>query len=297
MGIVKRFLRLGLRGISLHFRPSSIKIYKLFRRFLTDSPRVYRMIYSLKLAVIAVATPIISTAILLLAPFDDREGRLAYRLGRLWTRMVLNTAGVDLKVTGLEQLDRRRPYIFIANHQSHIDIPIMVQSLPGFQLRWIAKKTLAYVPFFGWALMASRHILIDRADRAAAMASLTKAKAKLDAGISVVIFPEGTRGVRGRLGNFKRGAFLLGIKTKTPIVPVTISGSWRILGRKQWRIRSGEVEVFVHDPIATDGLGAKDSATLAQRVRAIIESRCAVAGDAEEHPHGARAGAAALSVF
>ncbi len=295
MGIVKRFLRLGARDISLHFRPSSIKIHKLFRRFLTDSPRVYRMIYSLKLAVIAVVTPILSLAILLFAPFDDREGRLAYRIGRLWTRTVLKTAGVNLKVTGLERLDRSRPYIFIANHQSHIDIPVMVQSLPGFQLRWIAKKTLAYVPFFGWALMASRHILIDRADRAAAMASLTKAKAKLAAGISVVIFPEGTRGTRGRLGNFKRGAFLLAMKTKTPIVPVTINGSWRILGRKEWRLRSGEIEVFVHDPIGTDGLGAKDSEKLAQRVRGLIESRCRVPGDAEEHPHGARA-AAALNV-
>jgi 1-acyl-sn-glycerol-3-phosphate acyltransferase len=253
------------------------------------------MIYSsLKLAVIAVVTPIVALAIVLLAPFDDREGRLAYRLGRLWSRMVLNVVGVRLKVHGLARL-QKRAYIFIANHQSHIDIPVMVQSLPGFQLRWIAKKTLGYIPFFGWALIASRHILIDRADRAAAMASLTKARAKLAAGISVVIFPEGTRGVRGRLGNFKRGAFLLAMKTKTPIVPVTISGSWRILGRKEWRLKSGEVEVFVHEPIVLEGFGAKDSAALAERVRGIIESRTRAPGEAEEHLHGARA-AAALNV-
>jgi len=252
------------------------------------------MIYSLKLAVIAVLTAIHALAILLLAPFDDREGRLAYRVGWQWSRMVLKVAGVRLKVHGLARL-QRRPYIFIANHQSHIDIPVMVQSLPGFQLRWIAKKTLAYVPFFGWALMASRHILIDRADRAAAMASLTKARAKLAAGISVVIFPEGTRGVRGRLGSFKRGAFLLAMKAKTPIVPVTISGSWRILGRKEWRLNSGEVEVFVHEPIVLEGLGAKDSAALAERVRGIIESRSRIPGDAKENPHGVRA-AAALNV-
>ncbi len=250
------------------------------------------MIYSLKLAVVAVVTSVISLAILLLAPFDDREGRLAYRLGRLWTCLVLGTAGVRLHVRGLDRLDRSRPYIFIANHQSHIDIPVMVQSLPGFQLRWIAKKTLAYVPFFGWALMASRHILIDRADRAAAMASIRKAKVKLAAGISVVIFPEGTRGVRGKLGRFKRGAFLLAIKAKTPIVPVTISGSWRIIGRKEWRLKSGEVEVIVHEPIQIESLGGKGSEEVAERVRAIIESSCRGKKDPEENLSGARAAAA-----
>jgi 1-acyl-sn-glycerol-3-phosphate acyltransferase len=253
------------------------------------------MIYSLKLAVIAIFTSIVASMIVLLAPFDDREGRLAYRLGRLWSRSVLKTAGVRLKVHGRARLQPNRPYIFIANHQSHIDIPVMVQSLPGFQLRWIAKKTLAYVPFFGWALVASRHILIDRANRAAAMSSLSKAKKKLAAGISIVIFPEGTRGVGGRLGRFKRGAFLLAIKTKTPIVPVTISGSWRILGRKQWRLRSGEVEVFVHEPIAVERLGGKDSEELVQRVRDIIESRCRVPSEPEENPSGVSA-AAALNV-
>ena len=250
------------------------------------------MIYSLKLAVAAVVTPILAFAILLLAPFDDREGRLAYRVGRIWAWLVLKIAVVSLKVSGLDRLDTSRPYIFIANHQSYVDIPVMVQSLPGFQLRWIAKKTLGYIPFFGWALMASRHILIDRADRAAAMASLSKAKKKLDAGISVMIFPEGTRGLEGRMGRFKRGAFLLAIKTKTPIVPVTISGSWRILGKKDWRLKSGEIEVFVHEPITVARLGGKDSEQLAERVRAIVESRCRVTADAEENPHGVRAAAA-----
>ena len=253
------------------------------------------MIYTLKLVVIAIFTPILALAILLLAPFDDREGRLAYRLGWLWTWLVLRTVGVRLKVSGLDRLDKNRPYIFIANHQSHIDIPVLVQSLPGFQLRWIAKKTLSYVPFFGWALVASRHILIDRANRAAAMSSLTKAKKKLAAGISVMIFPEGTRGVQGRLGRFKRGAFLLAIKSKTPIVPVTISGSWRILGRKDWRLKSGVIEVFVHEPIAVERLGGKDSEELTERVRDIIESRCRVPEEAEENLSGARA-AAALNV-
>jgi 1-acyl-sn-glycerol-3-phosphate acyltransferase len=253
------------------------------------------MIYILKLAFIAVFTPLLSLSILLFAPFDDREGKIAYRFGRLWTWLVLKIGAVRLNVTGLERLDASRPYIFIANHQSHIDIPVLVQSLPGFQLCWIAKKTLAYVPFFGWALLASRHILIDRADRAAAMASLTKAKKKLAAGVSVVIFPEGTRGFHGRLGRFKRGAFLLAIKSKTPIVPVTISGSWRILGKKEWRLRSGEIEVFVHEPVAVERFGGKDSEEMMERVRAIIESRCRVGDEMENHPSGARA-AAALNV-
>ncbi len=164
------------------------------------------MIYSLKALLICIVTPPSALLILLLAPFD-RNGRLAYAVGRLWASMILKIAGVRVQVRGLDRLDPARPYIFIANHQSNVDIPALIKSLPGFQLRWIAKKQLAYIPFFGWALWASRHILVDRSNRAGAMASLRQSKERLAAGISVVIFPEGTRGADAELLPFKRGGF------------------------------------------------------------------------------------------
>ncbi|HEX9445287.1 MAG TPA: lysophospholipid acyltransferase family protein [Candidatus Binatia bacterium] len=249
------------------------------------------MIYSLKALLICIVTPPSALLILLLAPFD-RNGRLAYAVGRLWASMILKIAGVRVQVRGLDRLDPARPYIFIANHQSNVDIPALIKSLPGFQLRWIAKKQLAYIPFFGWALWASRHILVDRSNRAGAMASLRQSKERLAAGISVVIFPEGTRGADAELLPFKRGGFLLAVQTKTPIVPVTINGSRSILPRADWRLRAGEIEVVVDEPIAAD---AKDASALAARVRQIIESN-ARGGAPDENAGGAEAAAESLEL-
>jgi 1-acyl-sn-glycerol-3-phosphate acyltransferase len=233
------------------------------------------MIYCLKLLVIGLVTLPLCLLVVLLAPFDGK-GKLAYSIGRLWTWTILKTSRIHLKVGGLDRLDPSRPYVFIANHQSNLDIPVLVQGLPRFQLRWIAKKQLAYVPFFGWALWASRHILVDRIDHGSAMASFRKAKEKIAGGDSVVIFSEGTRSSGGRLLPFKRGGFLLAIQTKTPIVPVTINGSWTLLPRGDWRLRAGEIEVIVDEPVPVGRYDGKKVSALVNRVRDVIESHARV---------------------
>jgi len=154
----------------------------------------------------------------------------------------------------------------------NIDIPILVESLPDFQLRWIAKRELMLIPFFGWAMWASGHIVVDRANRAKAMASLRVARERVRGGISVVIFPEGTRGTGGELLPFKRGGFLLASKTDAPIVPVTIKGSGRLLPKGDWRFRSGQVEVIVSEPIVLDQHQAGALNAVVHRVREIIEA-------------------------
>lgn len=230
------------------------------------------MIYCLKLLLLGLITLPLSLLVVLFAPFDPK-GQFAYGVGRFWTWTILKMGGIRLKVRGLDRLDFNRPYVFIANHQSNVDIPVLIQSLPRFQLRWIAKKQLAYVPFFGWALWAAKHILVDRSDRAGAVAGFRRAKEKIVAGISVVIFPEGTRGAGGNLLPFKRGGFLLAVQTKTPVVPVTIKGSWKILPRQAWRLKPGEIEVIIDEPIPV-GHGAREVGALVERVRALIESHC-----------------------
>jgi len=229
------------------------------------------MIYCLKLLVIGLVTLPLCLLIVLLAPFE-RKGKLAYPIGRLWTWTILKTGGIRLRVRGLDRLDPSRPYVFIANHQSHLDIPVLMHALPPFQLRWMAKKQLAYVPIFGWALWASRHILVDRIDRGSAMASFRKAREKIADGISVVIFPEGTRSSGGHVLPFKRGGFLLAAKTITPIVPVTINGSWSLLPRGDWRVRAGEIEVIVDEPIPVGRYDGRKVSALVTRVRDMIES-------------------------
>ncbi|MGH7845734.1 MAG: lysophospholipid acyltransferase family protein [Candidatus Binatia bacterium] len=237
------------------------------------------MSYSLKLALISLLTLIVGPFVIALAPFD-RQGRRAYSLARLWTDAILKISGVRLKVQGLERLDAGRPYIFLANHQSYIDIPALVEALSQFQLRLIAKKELAWFPVFGWALRLSKHIMIDRSGRAHAMTSLRRAKEKISQGFSVVIFPEGTRGRTSGVLPFKRGGFVLGVMAQVPIVPVTIVGSGKILPRGDWRIRKGEIEIVVDEPIVIERQDLKNLGQLSTRVRAVILSRLNGASDA-----------------
>lgn len=248
------------------------------------------MVYSLKLFLIILITLPASLLIIPLG-FCDREGKIAYGISRLWTWAILKIGGIRLKVKGLEHLDSSRQYIFMANHQSNIDIPVLVQSLIEFQLRWVAKKELLFIPLFGWAMWASRHIVVDRSNRSKAMASLRKARERIEGGICVVLFPEGTRSSDGQFLPFKRGGFVLAVKTQTPIVPITINGSGAILPRGDWRIRGGEIEVIVSEPVPLDQYHAGNIRGLLSRVRTIMESH------SRQHPRSSSQGADSMQAL
>ena len=227
------------------------------------------MSYLLRLTLFVVIT--IPLAVLtILAGFFDRHGKRAYRINQLWAWLILRMGGISLNVEGLGNIDAGQPYIFMVNHQSNVDIPVIVQSLPQFQLRWIAKKELLRVPFFGWAMWATKHIAVDRSDPHNAVKSLQRAKEIIGAGISVVVFPEGTRSTDGKLLRFKKGGFMLAIQANTRIVPITINGSRGLLPSGAWRLRSGIIEVFVDKPIAIDGYRAGNLRLLSDRVRQTI---------------------------
>ena len=232
--------------------------------------------YTLKLALIVLGSIVESIPIIVLG-LGDPYGKRVYPLFRFWSRCVLKTGGVGLKVRQVGRPDPGRAYVFMANHQSNIDIPVLVQALAPFQLRWMAKRELLRIPFFGWALWASKHIIVKRVlskDVAAAMASACD---KLALGISVVVFPEGTRSADGRLLPFKRGGFRLAEKAGVAIVPVTINGSGELMKRGDWRLRSGEVEVVIGDAIPPGDASDRSRGQM-ERVREAIGSHLAQPG-------------------
>jgi 1-acyl-sn-glycerol-3-phosphate acyltransferase len=234
----------------------------------------FLMIYFLKLAVVGMVTVPAALVTILLGLFDP-HGKHVYCIGRSWAWLILTLGGVAIRVHGLDRLDARQPYLFMVNHQSNVDILVLLQSLAGFQLRWIAKKELLWVPFFGWAMWAGKHIAVDRSDSAGALGTLKKAAMRMANGISVVVFPEGTRSLDGRLLPFKRGGFLLAAKTGTAIVPVTINGSQKILPKGAWRLRPGIVEVHVSEPISMRDRRPGALRALADEVQRIIEKKLA----------------------
>jgi 1-acyl-sn-glycerol-3-phosphate acyltransferase len=232
------------------------------------------MLYLLKLAVVAMVT-VPAALVMILLGLCDPHGKHVYFISRFWAWLILTLGGVAIRVHGLDRLDARQRYLFIANHQSNVDIPVLLHSLTGFQLRWIAKKELLWVPFLGWAMWAGKHIAVDRGDSAGALGGLKKAATRMANGISVVVFPEGTRSPDGRLLPFKRGGFLLAAKTGAPVVPVTIGGSHRILPKGAWRLRPGIVDVYVSEPIAMTDRRPGALRKIADQVQRIIEKKLA----------------------
>jgi 1-acyl-sn-glycerol-3-phosphate acyltransferase len=197
----------------------------------------------------------------------ERRGYFAHWCARTWSRLILRTTGVTVEVSGLDRLEPGRTYVFVANHQSIYDIPILFWSLP-FQLRIIAKESLGRFPFLGWHLRRTGHMLVNRArpDRAIfAWASALTSK-----GLSLIVFPEGTRSRDGRVGRFKGGSFHLALEAGLPVVPLSVVGSRHVMLKGRLATYPGHVRLVVHPPIQTDGMARDDSRTFAEQVRQVI---------------------------
>lgn len=218
---------------------------------------------------IAISTVGLSTLTFITFPFD-RNGNIIHHYARWWAKVQLLASGVRVKVKGLEHLDRERPYIYMPNHQGSYDIFALLSCLP-VQFRWIAKKELFAIPILGWAMGAANYISIDRSGRRKALESIERAASKIKAGVSVVIFPEGTRSRDGSIQPFKRGGFTLALKSGVPIIPITINGSRDVMPRDSMRVRPGEIRVSIDRAIQTTPFSLRERNVLMEKVRETIE--------------------------
>jgi len=218
---------------------------------------------------IAISTVGLSTLVFITFPFD-RNGNIIHHYARWWAKIQLLVSGVRVKVKGLEHLDRETPYIYMSNHQGSYDIFALLSCLP-VQFRWIAKKELFSIPILGWAMWAANYISIDRSGRRKALESIEKAASKIKGGVSVVIFPEGTRSRDGSIQPFKRGGFTLALKSGVPIIPITINGSRDVMPRDSMRVRPGEIRVSIDKAIQTTPFSLRERNVLMEKVRETIE--------------------------
>jgi len=206
------------------------------------------------------------TLLALLLPGRTRKGRLFLWVSRNYSRIVLKALGVRVTSRGLENIDLQKPYVFMANHASHADAPVLASVLPH-PLHWVFKKELSKIPVLGWVLLACGQIMIDRSDPGGARAALKVAFSGLTGNSSVMILPEGTRSRDGNLGHLKKGGFWMALDAGLPIVPVRVSGTREIVAAGSLRIRPGRVLVEIFPPIPTEGKGPADLPDLMERVR------------------------------
>jgi 1-acyl-sn-glycerol-3-phosphate acyltransferase len=187
-----------------------------------------------------------------------------------FARNVVRAADIRIDVLGAENVPSDRTFVVMSNHQSHLDIPILYWSLPVKTLRMVAKAELFRVPIWGRAMREGGMIEVDRSNRRQAIESLRRAGDALADGVSIFIAPEGTRSRTGELGPLKKGGFHLALETNTPIIPVTISGSFHILPPETIRMRRGvEVVVQIGEPIEVEG---RDVESLRDEVEAFFRA-------------------------
>jgi 1-acyl-sn-glycerol-3-phosphate acyltransferase len=232
----------------------------------------YRTVFFL-IPAISVYTVVLGT-LSILSTFVERKGHAAHWCARAWSWLILATTGVDVQVQGLERLTPGATYMFVSNHQSHYDTPVVFSSLP-YQLRIIAKESLSRFPVLGWHLKRSGHLFVDRSqpDRAGI---LHRWRALVSQGLSLIIYAEGTRSENGRVARFKAGSFLLALEAGLTIVPLSISGSREVMRKGRLATSPGHVTLHIHEPIPTpktQSPSITDARELAVRIQGIVRSR------------------------
>jgi 1-acyl-sn-glycerol-3-phosphate acyltransferase len=191
-----------------------------------------------------------------------------YRIGTLGARMAVWLAGTRLEIQGLDQIPSGRPVVFMANHQSNCDPPALLAVLPPVLV--MVKKEFFRVPIVGRGMVVCGFIPVDRRNREQALEAVEKGVQALKAGKSFLVYPEGTRSPDGRLQRFKKGVFVMAIKAGAPIVPISVSGSNKIMPKGKFVIRPGRVRITFHEPVATEGSAMEDRQLIIDRVRQAI---------------------------
>ena len=193
------------------------------------------------------------------------------RIIRFWSRRFLGVAPVKLHVEGRDRVDADKQYVFVSNHLSNFDIPVLFAAIPH-RIRYLSKKEVYKIPIVAMAMRRVGIVKVDRAAGSSAHASINAGIAQARAhGYSLIIFPEGTRSRDGEFHVFKKGAFRIAITNEMDVVPVTIHGTWEVWQPDAKIFYPGEARVVIHDPISVAGLELPDIGDLRDRTHAVIE--------------------------
>jgi 1-acyl-sn-glycerol-3-phosphate acyltransferase len=209
----------------------------------------------------------------LLSVLVDRKGHLAHGCARAWAWLLLTTTGVTVDIEGLDTLPRDQPFLFLSNHQSIYDIPVLFWHLP-YQLRILAKASLGRFPFLGWHLSRTGHVLVDRSNPG--NSTMLQIKELMRQRVSLIVFPEGTRSADGTVARFRGGIVMLAIEAGLPIVPVAVEGTRHVMLKGRLMTCPGHVKVRVMPIVPTDGRQVNEARALAgvveRQVRAGVEA-------------------------
>jgi len=226
------------------------------------------LVWSSYVLIVIAWTPLVLGFRALTFPFD-RDRR---RVGRLFHRSAVVAGDLTpfwtFRIEGTDRVDPERPYVFVANHSSFTDVFLVVR-LP-WEMKWLSKKSIFSIPLLGWQMRAAGDVPIVRGDKASAREAMARMRRHLENGVSVILFPEGTRSRDGSLGEFRDGAFRLAIEAGVEVAPLAIAGATEALPKRSFVFQPSTATLSVLPPVPTAGLSAADARTLGERVRGQI---------------------------
>ena len=216
----------------------------------------------------------IRTDILTKKGLIDKRDSLVYKVTTLWASVLLKIAGVKVNVHGLENLPKDRTVLFIGNHQGNFDIPIYLCKIPGLK-GFVSKIEVKKIPGVRTWMKYMYCVFMDRSNIRKSGEAIIEGIRILKSNHSLVIFPEGTRSKGDKMGEFKAGSFKLATKSKAPIVPVTMNGSYKIMenNKRKWMIKPTTVDLYIHPIIETYNLTKEEQDELPKKVYEIIKSK------------------------
>ncbi|MCQ2066435.1 MAG: 1-acyl-sn-glycerol-3-phosphate acyltransferase [Bacteroidaceae bacterium] len=209
---------------------------------------------------ILIAVTILASVVTIIGTLVGDSEFWGYYPGMIWARLMCIVLLIPVHKYGMENIQKGRTYIIIPNHQSYFDI-FMLFGFLGVNFKWIMKKELERIPLVGAACRRCGYIFLDRSSVASSRKSIAKAEETLSKGISIIIFPEGTRTHDGSIGKFRKGAFAMALQTRQPLLPITINGAFNVMSRHAWHVTWHPMSFTVHKPIETGGYNGEMAGT------------------------------------
>ena len=216
---------------------------------------------------------IITAIVVIVGCLCGGEKIFSYYPGAIWSRLVCIITLCPVRIVGRENLDKKKSYIFVANHQGAYDI-FLVYGYLNQPIKWVMKQSLRNIPLVGKACEAAGFIFVDNSSPKTAAKTVKEAENQLKNGVSIVIFPEGSRSPTGKMSRFKKGAYQMALDLKLPIVPVTINGTYEVMPIGTFLINPHKLELIIHNPIPPEDIQVGNiHDTTAQIGRLVNESK------------------------
>lgn len=230
---------------------------------------IYQWLFFIPILVIST---IITAVLVMLGCSVNGNKFWGYEPPRFWSKIICRTALCRINVKKNSKLDPNQSYVFVANHQSALDI-FLTYGYLNQNIKWVQKHELRSIPFVGKASEIAGHVFVDSSSVKAMLQTIDKAEKELEDGVSMVIFPEGARAKNGKISKFKKGAYIIATQMQLPIVPLTLNGPYDVLKRGSRIMHFGKkMELIIHDPIPTKGLKEDDITELMETSYNVISA-------------------------